>query len=556
MEKYHPKQQRRFEARRLIHVVVVPLFALVAACTPSDEGPSADPAFMIQAPEGDVGVTLADTPVSVDVGVALERIEESGGAVDVSVSDLPHGVTASPVTVPAGEAGANLTLVFAPDTAQGTSSIAIEATDGTTTDSTSVEAFVRGAPGTFDTTFGDGGHVVHEVNAKETVFEHVAVQPDGKILRAARVFDGTANALTVTRLHEDGTIDETYGVDGSVSHVSSDLLYVRDIIHHDGDAYVLYADSVDDGVSLRLIPKVARFDDDGTLDGSYGTNGIATIDVADDHYFHSLAVDASDRILIGGAVNFVADNLFAVARLTTGGILDPSFGDAGLASQLVEEGNAGYDLVVLPDGDIVVAGDARFGSGTTATYEFAAVRFDSDGSLATDFGDAGAVTHDFPGEDEAAYAIVLQGEKLVLGGGNRGLDADLASMLRLNLDGTLDPTFGNDGAIQFDSGTGRDNILRLAVQSDGKLVAAGESWDDEDKRILIFRTTPDGDLDTSPEGERFTSDGYVRATVDGIMWPTFSDMILLPDDSVLTSGTLYDTEAATYAGGFAMKHWR
>jgi uncharacterized delta-60 repeat protein len=160
-----------------------------------------------------------------------------------------------------------------------------------------------------------------------------------------------------------------------------------------------------------------------------------------------------------------------VFRLTAAGAPDPTF---AAASVLNEPGpDSAVDVALQPDGKILVLIDTFVGPATTPAHDdaFIVVRYNPDGGADTSFGAGGAATALFgAGRDATPSALALQGDKIVAGG---SMDGDFA-LARFTANGTLDPSFDCDGMVVTDFG-GNDAIAALAVQPEGKVVAAGRT---------------------------------------------------------------------------------
>jgi uncharacterized delta-60 repeat protein len=236
---------------------------------------------------------------------------------------------------------------------------------------------------------------------------------------------------------------------------------------------------------------VARFNADGSLDTTFGTNGLVTIDF--DHgtggdQADGVALQSDGSIVVAGTTRGSESNseAFAVARLTSAGALDATFG-AGTGQQTIQfVGSMGddqaYAVAVQPDDKILIAGSTETASGS----DVAIVRLTQNGSADAGFGDAGRVTFGFglPGATAEAdnangVAIDAQGRIVIAGTANESAPNDEIrfGVARLLADGTLDPAFNGNGTttIAFDPGTGISNAYAfgIVVESDGKLLIPG-----------------------------------------------------------------------------------
>ncbi len=157
-------------------------------------------------------------------------------------------------------------------------------------------------------------------------------------------------------------------------------------------------------------------------------------------------------------------------RQVLAGDLDLSFGGVGYVTTPIGNGaDAGYGLVVQPDGKAVVGGYSHNGN----NYDFALVRYNVNGTLDTTFDGDGKVTTPIGSGDDYGWAVALQSDgKILLGGFSfNGSNEDLA-LVRYNSNGSLDTSFGTGGKVLTAVGTGRDEIRGIAIQPDGKIVVS------------------------------------------------------------------------------------
>jgi len=155
------------------------------------------------------------------------------------------------------------------------------------------------------------------------------------------------------------------------------------------------------------------------------------------------------------------------------GSVDTSFGGQGKAVVPVGAGDDyAYAVAVDTSGRVLVAGRAAEGLG-----DFALVRLDRDGTLDPTFGTGGKVTTDFAGGADTAYAVAVQADgKIVVAGAAAvtGTGQDFAVARYLD-SGALDPTFGAAGKVTVAFGPDSDTAYALLLQPDGKIVLGGDS---------------------------------------------------------------------------------
>ncbi|MEH1902402.1 MAG: DUF4347 domain-containing protein [Nostoc sp.] len=241
---------------------------------------------------------------------------------------------------------------------------------------------------------------------------------------------------------------------------------------------------------------IVRYKSNGTLDTSFNTTGKVTTDFASNNdNGNSITVQPDGKILVaGGSYNGINNN-FAIVRYNSNGTLDTNFNTTGKVTTNFANGDDyGYSITVQPDGKILVAG----GSYNGINNDFAIVRYNNDGTLDTNFNITGKVTTDFANGDDYGYSITVQpdGKILVAGGSYNGINNDFA-IVRYNNNGTLDTNFNITGKVTTDFANGDDYGSSIIVQPDGKILVAGGSYNGINNDFAIVRYNSNGSLDTS-----------------------------------------------------------
>jgi uncharacterized delta-60 repeat protein len=157
---------------------------------------------------------------------------------------------------------------------------------------------------------------------------------------------------------------------------------------------------------------LARFNSDGTLDISFGAGGKVTTDFTGGYdYANSLAVQRDGKIVVAG----VSNNDFALARYNSNGKLDTGFGVGGkVTTDFAEYFDWARAVAVQSNGKIVVAGQAGIGN---PYGEFGLARYNSDGALDTGFGAGGKVVTDFAGSNDFAFSVAVQPDGKIVAAG-------------------------------------------------------------------------------------------------------------------------------------------
>ncbi|MCY4440164.1 MAG: Ig-like domain-containing protein, partial [Deltaproteobacteria bacterium] len=217
--------------------------------------------------------------------------------------------------------------------------------------------------------------------------------------------------------------------------------------------------------------------------------------------------------------------------------LDPTFSDDGKATgDFAGNKDEARAMVIQPDGKIVAAGFANDGSDN----DFALARYNTDGTLDTTFSADGKVTTDFAGNDDEANAVAIQSDGKIVAAGfaNDGSDDNFA-LARYNADGSLDTTFSSDGKVTTDFGGNDDEVRAVAIQPDGKIVAAGFANDGSDNNFALARYNTNGSLDTT-----FSSDGKLTTDFDGKDDEAYA-VAIQPDGRIVAAGYATNTNQTT-----------
>jgi uncharacterized delta-60 repeat protein len=206
------------------------------------------------------------------------------------------------------------------------------------------------------------------------------------------------------------------------------------------------------------------------------TTSIGTVD----DEANALVIQPDGKLVAAGYSNDGIQNRFALVRYNTTGSLDTTFGTGGIATTPVGTSDAKiFALVIQPDGKLVAAGYSNTGSLANPQYAYTLIRYNVNGSLDATFGSGGIVTTSIGTVDNEAFALAIQSDgKLVAAGYsfNSVLGQNVFALVRYSATGTLDATFGSGGIVTTSIGTVDDEAFALAIQSDGKLLAAGYSF--------------------------------------------------------------------------------
>jgi uncharacterized delta-60 repeat protein len=353
--------------------------------------------------------------------------------------------------------------------------------------------------GSLDTTFGTGGKVIPTFGSFTSRAQAVALEGDGKIVAAGWAYTGSSTDFAVIRYNSDGSIDTTFGTGGEVLTDFSFGFNEATAIAIQSDGRIVVAGETAQANTRDFA--LARYNSDGSLDTTFGTGGEVLTAFGGDTYqaAYSLTIQSNGDIVAAGVSITATSGDFALARYTPSGSLDTTFGSGG--EVLTAVGNtfsAAAGMAIQGDGKIVASGPAYTGASTGT--DFALVRYNSDGSLDTTFGTGGETTTDFGSLNDAGGKVVIQsnGDIVVAGNSNQSSTGPDFALACYTPSGSLDPSFGSGGKVLTDFGNTQDYATGLVLQTNGAIVAAGESIQPTTGfDFALARYTAAGSLDTT-----------------------------------------------------------
>ncbi len=276
---------------------------------------------------------------------------------------------------------------------------------------------------------------------------------------------------------------------------------------------------------------LARYYTDGSLETAFGAGGKVTTNISNYERVSDLAVQSDGKIVAAGYSSDGFDN-FTLARYNGNGSLDATFGVGGKV--ITAMGGGAQAVAIQGDGKIVAAGY----SDNSAGGALGLVRYRSDGSLDNTFGSDGKVVTAGVSGGASDVAIQPDGKIVAVGNTSNGGGYPNFILARYDSGDSLDNTFGDGGKVAISS-TYHDTLTAVALQSDGKIVAAGCSyggigmdWYD----LVLRRFNSDGSPDNT-----FGSGGKVVATVRGF-FPLPASVALNPGDGKIVVAGYSDSD--------------
>lgn len=355
-------------------------------------------------------------------------------------------------------------------------------------------SFSNAQPGTLDNTFGTGGQVTTVLGTTDDEANSSAIQSDGKIVLAGLCLNGSDYDFGVTRYSSNGTLDATFGTGGKViTAVGSSDDYGNSVVLQ-SDGKIVVAGSSKNGTIWNFA--LVRYASNGSLDAAFGTGGkVTTVLGGIDDEGNSVAIQSDGKIVVAGSSKNGTDNDFALVRYNSNGTLDGTFGTGGKVTTAIGiSDDVGYSVKIQSDGKIVLVGSSKNNVNSTL---FALARYSSNGTLDATFGTGGKVTTAIGSNNDVAYSVALQSDGKIVVSGYCSLSNTVFAVARYNTNGTLDATFGTGGKVTTAIGTTADINYTTALQSNGKIVSAGFSTSGPNLIFAVVRYTSNGTLDAT-----------------------------------------------------------
>jgi len=358
----------------------------------------------------------------------------------------------------------------------------------------SFATLVLAAPGELDPILGVVTY--NGKNNSEDWAIKVALQKDGKFVVVGTTYNGFNLDILILRYNKNGTLDSTFGIGGVVTYNGNYHDEGQGLaIQPDGKIVVL-GDTMDLpywNVNWDII--LIRLNSNGTLDNTFGIGGTVTYNGPSNgvdwipENGNSLALQPDGKIVVvGSSLNWINWDVL-VLRFNSNGTLDNTFGTEGAVTynSPANSDDFGNGVALQGDGKVVVVGEMFSWS---SYWDALLLRYNSNGTLDTTFGTGGAVTYNGPSnDDDYAYGVALQKDgKIVVVGGSYYSWTSLgdALVLRYNSNGTLDTNFGTGGVVTYNGPTNGDDCAAGLVLQKNRIIVVGCTYNGVNNDVLIF----------------------------------------------------------------------
>jgi len=333
--------------------------------------------------------------------------------------------------------------------------------------------------GILDPTFGNGGKVTTDMGGGDQIHS-IALQPDGKIVAAGL---GGDNHIAVARYNADGSLDTSFANGGKLIFGGQFDNAFATVIQPDGKILVAGATRPLGGTSFNMI--ALRINPNGSLDTSFnnGPAGFAQIDLGGSDLAFNMALQPDGKVVITGGTTdpgdapSLASQDLATIRLNTDGSLDNTFGTNGLARTNFGAYEFAQGLLIDPSGRIVISGEAQVLP--SRVRNGIVVRYNANGTIDTNF--AGGLQNFDTGNEEELNSITLDSANRLVVAGTifppQSASQSQVLVVRFLPDGGLDPAFANGGGYVINdlNNGSADDAHNVAIAPDGHIVVGANS---------------------------------------------------------------------------------
>jgi len=360
----------------------------------------------------------------------------------------------------------------------------VEVCEGWTAADNDLLVIRHNADGTLDETFGSGGIASFDSEDRQERVVSLSLQSDGKIVVCGNLFVSLSDIQPlywfVIRVNTDGTLDTSFGDAGWQLIGGVDFVPTKchDSAVQSDDKILIVGETLTTDYDRGT---VVRLNSDGTIDDSFGVNGVFFPHPQPIYNFlDGIAVQPDGMIIAYGSIYGpnIEYNDYLIIRFDQNGILDPSFGIDGIS--IVTAGTILYETLlysaIQDDGKIILVG-SYYGETFSGGYMTSLTRLNQDGTVDTNFADNGRALLDYnPLNEELPQGVVIRdnGKIAVAFNSQQFAPQNYALMLIKQFlpDGTPDADFGDEGLVQLDFGIGRP-VSAIGLLENDKIVICG-----------------------------------------------------------------------------------
>lgn len=374
--------------------------------------------------------------------------------------------------------------------------------------------------GSLDSTFDGDGKQITDFFGNEDAATSVAIQSDGKILVGGHTYGYYSYRYyaAVARYNTDGSLDGTFNGNGILTSNADSFAYATLLTIQNNGKIVL------GGYTDENKFWISRYNTDGSIDSTFDRDGVQTTDFGTQCITTAIGIQGDGKIILAGVTDFPSNNTI-MARYNMDGSIDSTFDKDG---KIFSDGN--YNSIVFQnDGKFIAVGASLS-------------RYNINGSLDSGFGEGGKLIPSLNNHD-----VVLQtnGKILALGFTSHG-DITYVAAARYNANGSPDNSFSFDGSLTPNIKQGSTFFTCTAIQSDGKILAAGYAWNGSNYDFALVRNNLNGSADNtfSVDGAQMTDIGSTDNKVSAIAIQTDGKIVVVGSSADGFAIARYNTDGS------------
>lgn len=413
--------------------------------------------------------------------------------------------------------------------------------------------FCQNLPGLMlDPSFSKDGRLVTDAvtpgDTGQSDIQGIILENDNSLIAAGTAINTnySESHFVLVKYRPDGTIERSFGGNGIIyiDYQPGNNRLVSIKKQSTGKIVAIGYHNANN-ISTYLL---FRFNTDGSLDKGFGDSGWIVLPISP----QAIAIQNNDDIIISSENQSYRGDTVVLYKYLKNGRRDTSFGKNGFAMAIAQANNVHpvYGTIAIDKLSRIVVGFTAVVN-KQSSDAFVIARFNADGSLDSSFNGTGMAIIDKPGSDYL-YAIAIQSNNKIVAGGST-YDASDFLVARLNESGTIDSSFGSNGMVTIDFSTDQnwgttDYVKSIVIQKDNKIIAAGTSYSVTTANMFaLTRLKPNGSLDNS-----FGFNGRTKTKFKG-QDNRLNATVMQPDGKLVCGG--YTAKTASDVSDFAIARY-
>lgn len=338
-----------------------------------------------------------------------------------------------------------------------------------------------------DTTFGTNGIVENTVGSNTKV-NGLTTLSDGSVIAVGTALINNIQNLVLSKYNPDGTLNNNFGINGVVSTLVGTSTVGNAVTIDSNNRIVVIGTAV---INSQNNIFISRYLSNGSLDLNFGNAGQVIKLLGTGAIGKAIVIDLNTDIVIAGTATINSQSNLYLIRYNPDGLVDNSL---GTNFEITMTGDNGYtinSLQIDPNSKIVVGGFTQVTNGTNLLL----ARFEPDGSLDDSFGTNGIVTTSIPNYSFSGINSIALNSSNIIATGFAGNGTNLNYLtVRYNLDGTLDTSFGsNEDGLQINNIGANSQGNSVLQFNNGQIISAGYV----DNQLAVLKYNINGSLDNS-----------------------------------------------------------